>query len=413
MVSRPAITLPQDELLKWPRFSEVEEAAVLRVLRDGSVSSHPVVQELEEDFRGLTGRRHALAHCNGTAALLAAFHSLDLPPGSEVLVPAATFWASVLPMVWCGLVPVFCESEPETLGLDPEDAARRITPRTRAMVMVHLWGLPCQASRLLRLAADHGLKVIEDASHAHGASVDGVPCGSFGDVSVFSLQGDKLVPAGEGGIFLTNDEGLYRRALGLGDIRRIAALPMPDRRFAATGFGLKTRIAPMSAALGRAMLSRLAETNAIRGAHHRKLALALESLGFDAFLPPAGSERVWFEFIVRPRDPRVDVPRLSDALVAQGARVCAPRYPLLHRQPFFTEGHWRSLGRYPEKAVIPESGAVSLPGTEELNGRLIRLPNFTHPDAGPLVDQYVEAFLRVARAAEVRGQNECRKESKD
>lgn len=391
----PAITLPQDDLLKWPRFTEAEEAAVLRVLRDGSVSSHPVVRELEDDFRSLTGRRHALAHGNGTSALLAAFHALDLPPGSEVLVPAATFWASVLPMIWCGLVPVFCESEPDTLGLDPEDAACRITPRTRAMVIVHLWGLPCRVKALQQLADAHGLKIIEDASHAHGASLDGIPCGRFGDVSVFSMQGDKLVPAGEGGVLLTDDEALLRRAVCLGDIRRILELPMPDKRFAATGFGMKTRIAPMSAALGRAMLARLAETNAIRGANHRQLSAVLEELGLETFLPPTGTERVWFEFLIRPRDPAVDVPGLVERLVAEGARVSSPRYPLLHRQPFFTEGHWRTTGRYPAPADLPEIETLSLPKTDELNGRLIRLPNFTHPESAPLLDQYAEAFRRA------------------
>jgi perosamine synthetase len=397
MTTTPAITLPQDEFLKWPRFTAAEEAAVLRVLRDGSVSSHPVARELEDGFRVLTGRQHALAHCNGTAALLAAFHALDLPPGSEVLVPAATFWASVLPMIWCGLVPVFCESEPDTLGLDPDDAARRITSRTRAMVIVHLWGLPCRVQELQQLADAHGLKIIEDASHAHGASADGVPCGRFGDISVFSMQGDKLVPAGEGGVLLTDDEALYRRAVRLGDIRRILDLPMPDKRFAATGFGMKTRIAPMSAALGKAMLERLPETNSIRESNHRRLSAALEGLGFDSFLPPPGTTRVWFEFLIRPRDPATDVPKLVERLISQGTRVNAPRYPLLHRQPFFTESHWRSVGRYPDASVLPDIERLSLPRTEELNGRLIRLPNFTHPDAGPLLEEYAEAFRRAIR----------------
>ena len=136
-------------------------------MRDGNVSTHPVIQELENDFRAFTGRRHALAHCNGTSALMAAFHSLGLRPGDEVLVPSATFWASVLPMIWCGLVPVFCESEPATLGLDPVDAARRITPRTKAMVIVHLWGLPCKVAELTALAKAHGLRIIEDLSLIH------------------------------------------------------------------------------------------------------------------------------------------------------------------------------------------------------------------------------------------------------
>jgi perosamine synthetase len=388
------VTLPQDDWLRWPVFSGAEEAAVLRVLRDGMVSTHPVAQELEADFRVFSGRKHALAHCNGTAALLAAFHALGLEPGDEVLVPAATFWASVLPMVWCGLVPVFCESEADTLGIDPEDAERRITPRTRAIVIVHLWGLPCKVGEIGKLAEKHGLKIIEDASHAHGASVDGMPCGRFGDVSVFSLQGDKLVPAGEGGVFLTDDGVFHDRALCLGDIRRILKMPMPEMRFAATGFGIKTRIAPMSAALGRAMLARLPDTNAVRERHHRMLSAVLEELGFDTFPAPPGVVRVWFEFIVRPRDAALDIRRLVEVLQGMGARVGMPRYPLLHRQPFFTEAHWRRIGRYPGFDV-PDCAKVSLPLTEAANGRMLRLPNFTHPDAEPLVAQYAEAFRQA------------------
>jgi dTDP-4-amino-4,6-dideoxygalactose transaminase len=392
---KPLVTIPQEAFLKWPVFSAAEEAAVLRIMRDGNVSTHPVIQELEADFRCFSGRGHALAHCNGTAALLAGFHSLGLQPGDEVLVPSATFWASVLPMVWCGLVPVFCESEAETLGIDPIDAERRITPRTRAIVMVHLWGLPCKVSEIRRLADAHGLKIIEDASHAHGASVGGVPCGRFGDVSVFSLQGDKLVPAGEGGVFLTDDETVYKRALCLGDITRIIRMPLPEMRFAATSFGIKTRIAPMSAALGRAMLARLPETNAIRNRNHHMLSEALESLGFDCFMAPAGTGRVYFEFIIRPRDPAMEVPRLVEILRQLGCQVGLPRYPLLHQQPFFTEGHWLVTGRYPEGAATHGLAATSLPRTEQTNGTLIHLPNFCHPDSEPLIQQYLAAFQRA------------------
>ncbi len=388
----PRITQPQEDFLRWPAFSSKEEEAVLRVLRDGNVSSHPVIGELEDDFRAFTGRRHAVAHCNGTAALLAAFHALDLQPGDEVLVPAATFWASVLPMVWCGLVPVFCESEMDTLGMDPEDARRRISNRTRALVMVHLWGLPCKTAELRQLADDHGLKIIEDASHAHGASVNGKPCGSFGDVSVFSMQGDKLVPAGEGGVLLTDDEAIHRRTLLLGDIRRIRDLPQPDAGFAATGFGVKTRIASMSAALGRAMLARLPETNRIRNANHQRLIEALEPLGFDCHLPPPGVERVFFEFLIRHRDPAVDVQQLVSRLREAGCRVGHPRYPLLHQQPFFTGGQWLETGRYPHKPPHARNLCQPLPRTESVNGRLIRLPNFTHPGAAALIDQYAEVF---------------------
>jgi perosamine synthetase len=394
MTAPPDSPAPPDDETRWPVFDGEAEDAVLRILRDGNVSTHGVIGELERDFAAFAGRKHALAHNNGTSALLAAFHALDLQPGDEVLVPSATFWASVLPMVWCGLVPVFCESEGETLGIDPEDMRRRITPRTKAVVTVHLWGLPCKVREIQELCDEFGLKVIEDASHAHGAGVDGVPCGNFGDISIFSLQGDKLVPAGEGGVFLTDDDEYHERAVGLGDITRIIELETAQRRFAATSMGIKTRMAPLSAALGRVMLRRLPENNARRNRNHRRLSRSLEELGFDCFLPAEGVERVYFEFLIRHRDPDFDTPALIEKLQGMGLEVTAPRYPLLHQQPFFTEGHVGSIGRYPADLQLPDYAAVRLPRTEGENGRLIKLPNFCGPDRGG-IERHAEAFRRA------------------
>ncbi|MCH7484960.1 MAG: DegT/DnrJ/EryC1/StrS family aminotransferase, partial [Chloroflexi bacterium] len=191
---------------RWPILTKEDETAVLEVLRDGDISLHPVTRQLEDDYRDYFGVKHALAHCNGTAALLASFFALDLKPGDEVLVPTATFWASVVPMLWVGAIPVFCESEPKRLGLDPHDVERKITPRTRAIVVVHLWGMPSKMTELLQIAGRHDLRVLEDASHAPGAVWRGRKCGTLGDISVFSLQGSKLAPAGEGGIFLTDND---------------------------------------------------------------------------------------------------------------------------------------------------------------------------------------------------------------
>jgi perosamine synthetase len=208
----PAVTLDQEAANRWPVLAQEEEDAVLQVIRDGDISTHPVIRELETDYAKFSGMPYALAHNNGTSALSAAFFALDLTAGDEILVPSATFWASVLPMLWHGLVPIFCESEPDRLGLDPEDIERKITPRTRAIVVVHLWGLPSRMTEIHAIAKKYDLKIIEDASHAHGATWRGEPCGSLGDIAVFSLQGDKLAPAGEGGIFLTRDYQYYERA---------------------------------------------------------------------------------------------------------------------------------------------------------------------------------------------------------
>ena len=172
----PAVTLDQTAANRWPVLEADDEAAVLEVMRHGDLSNHVVTRQLEDDFRQRLGCRHALAHANGTLGLLAAFHALQLEPGDEILVPSATFWASVVPMLWVGAVPVFCEIEGQRFALDPADVERRITPRTRAMVIVHLWGLPAHVEALLAIARRHGLAVIEDASHALGAVSGGTPC---------------------------------------------------------------------------------------------------------------------------------------------------------------------------------------------------------------------------------------------
>jgi dTDP-4-amino-4,6-dideoxygalactose transaminase len=400
---RPAVTLDQTEANRWPILTAADEAAVLEVLRDGDLSLHPVTRRLEDDYRARFGARHALAHCNGTAALLAAFLALDLQPGDQVLVPSATHWASVVPMLWLGLVPVFCESEPERLGLDPADAERRVGPRTRALVIVHLWGLPARMTELLSLARRHGLKVIEDASHAPGAVWRGRPCGSLGDLSVFSLQSSKLAPAGEGGILLTQDDAYHERAVCLGDVMRILELPTPAMRFAGTSFGLKTRMAPLSAAVARTQLAALPERNARRNDNLRYLSGRLERLGLHTFLPPAHVERVYFEYLVRPRPDTwaLSPEQIVTALRAEGCEAALPRYPLLHQQPLFTEGHFAKVARLEGRAdgSLPVYRPDALPRTEAFNGSLLRLPSF--PSASrELLDQYVEACEKVLLAQE-------------
>lgn len=397
---KPSVTLDQQAANRWPVLTDEDEQAVRRVLRDGNISTHPVIRELEQDYAAFTGRRHALAHNNGTAGLLAAFFALDLKPGDEVLVPSATFWASVLPMLWLGAVPVFCESEPERMGLDPADMERKITPRTKAIVVVHLWGLPSKMTEIQALARRHNLKIVEDASHAHGARWRDRPCGALGDISVFSLQGDKLAPGGEGGVLLCDDDAYYERATCLGDITRIIELPTPARRFAGTSFGIKTRIAPLSAALARVQLRHLPERNAVRHANLMRLSERLEPLGFHTYRAPAHIQRTYFEFMVRPDPERIPLPldALIEALKQEGCQVSAPRYPLLHQQPFFTEGRWREVARLGERGDLPDYGAVRLPVTEHTNATLLKLPSFPQP-CPELLDQYATAFEKVTRHA--------------
>ena len=276
------------------------------------------------------------------------------------------------------------------------DILKKITPRSRAIVVVHLWGFPSKMTEIYDIAKEYNLKIIEDASHAHGAFWRGKPCGTLGDISVFSLQGDKLAPAGEGGIFLCKKYEYYEKAICLGDITRIIELQSPAIRFAATSFGIKTRIAPLSAAIGINQLSRLNEHNDRRNRNIEYLSIALEKMGFHTYLPPKHIKRTYFEYLIRYDNDKFILPFdiLMEALQKEGCQVARPRYPLLHNQPFFIEGHYKEILRLPSGYNLPNYENCSLPYTEKANSCLIKLPSFPGEDNG-ILDQYIQAFQKV------------------
>ena len=398
-----AIRLDQTEANRWPIITIDDEMAVLEVLRSGELSINPVVAALEEDYRQWLGVKHALAHNNGTGAIHAALHAFDIEPGDEVIVPSATWWASVMPVLHMGGVPVFAETETQCLGLDPTDVEKKITSRTKAIVIVHLFGIPSKMNELLAIAKKHNLKVLEDASHSHGARYHGRLTGTMSDTAVFSMQANKLVPSAEGGMLLTNDKQIWEKAVRYGHYERL--LPMtdsPNRRFAATGYGHKFRMSPLSAAVARAQFRHLGERNARRNENCIYLSKKLEKLGcFNTFLAPDGVERAYFEFLIRYDQSRTGLPvkDLAKALQAEGALVGAPRYPLLHQQPMFTDGTWANVARLTGEAARRKYDPADLPRTIAGNATLLKLPSFpsaTHA----LLDQYAAAFEKVIAQAD-------------
>ncbi len=397
-----AVTLEQCDANKWPIITEQDEQAVLNVLRSGNLSLHPIVDELEEAYKKRTGRQFALTHNNGTSAILAGLHAIGIQPFDEVIVPSATWWSSVMPVLHCGGVPVFAELEADCLGLDPDDVERKITKKTKAIVIVHLFGVPSKMDELLALAKKHDLKILEDASHAHGATYKGKPIGSFGDVSVFSMQGNKLCPSGEGGILLCDDQEVFESAIRLGHYERLLGLESKNKYFAATGFGFKFRMAPMAAALAVSQLEKMDERNERRNKNCAYLSRKLESLGIETFLSTDDAKRVYFEFLVQYDESKTGLPinDLTNALQAEGALVAAPRYPLLHQQPVFTHNVWSKIARLPatEENPIHVYNPTDLPNTTLGNGSLLKLPSFPSADDA-LLDQYALAFEKVLEHA--------------
>lgn len=239
-----------------PLLDGAEKQYLAECIETGWISSEgPFVLRFEEDLAARLGRKHGIAVCNGSAALDVAVAALRLEPGDEVILPTFTIISCASAILRAGAVPVVVDSDPLTWNMRVDQTAARITPRTKAIMAVHIYGLPVDMDPLLALAHDHGLKVIEDAAEALGATYRGKPCGSFGDISTFSFYPNKHVTTGEGGMVLTDDDILAERCRGLRNL-----CFQSSRRFVHEELGWNFRMSNLQAALGVAQLERLSES---------------------------------------------------------------------------------------------------------------------------------------------------------
>ena len=211
-----------------------------------------VYKDLENRFCELLDRRYAILTSSGTMALYSAFFALDLKPEEEVISTVYSFHATATPLLHLGVKIVFCDVEPDTGNIDPEKIADLITPNTRAVVTNHMWGHPVDIDKILGICRENGLVWVEDCSHAHFAEYNDKYVGTLGDISVFSLQGNKLLTGGEGGVLLTDSVEVYDRATLLGHSlkRSVDCVHNPIwKDLLRTGFGLKLRMHPLAAVM--------------------------------------------------------------------------------------------------------------------------------------------------------------------
>lgn len=236
-----------------PSLGEEELENVVQAVRSGWISSSGrFVAEFEENFADYCGIRYGVSTSSGTTALHLALVALGIKKGDEVIVPALTFISPANAVTYCGAKPVFVDSHKDYWCIDPEKI--EITPETRAIIPVHLYGHPCDMGPIMDLAQDHDLYVIEDACEAHGAEYKGKKIGSFGDVSCFSFYGNKILTTGEGGMCLTDDDELYEKMRILRDHGFD-----PERRYWHNVIGFNYRMTNLQAAVGVAQLKRLDE----------------------------------------------------------------------------------------------------------------------------------------------------------
>ncbi len=260
-----------------PLLNGREKELLGECIDTGWISSDgPFVSEFERRFASFIGVEHGVAVCNGTAALETALFAAGIGQGDEVILPSFTIISCALAVLRLGAVPVLVDAEPETWNMDVSRIEERITPRTRALMPVHIYGHPVDMDPLLALARKHGLLVVEDAAEVHGAEYKGRKCGSLGHVSAFSFYANKIVTTGEGGMVLTADPRMAARARSYRNL-----CFRPEKRFYHTELGYNVRMTNLQGALGVAQMERIGEFIGIKrrlGRYYQERLSALDGI---------------------------------------------------------------------------------------------------------------------------------------
>ncbi|MBI4579783.1 MAG: aminotransferase class I/II-fold pyridoxal phosphate-dependent enzyme [Planctomycetes bacterium] len=389
----PAVTFPADRhtaVMKWPQYEPEDREIVLKILDMDIGRMYDHLPQLEKEWCEHNGVPFSKAHCNGTAALHSMYFATGFPPGTEIMVPSYTFYSVVVVMRFFGYVPVFIDIDPRTACFDVEDAARKLNKNVKAIGPMHSWGLPCEMDRICAFAKEHGLMVLEDAAHAHGASMQGKKMGAWGDMAIFSFQGTKPLPGIEGGMGTYQKREHFEAASVFGEYRDPPTLPAdsPYRKYVGTALGPKLRIHPLGAALARRQLTVLDQRNALIAAQVRQLNDRICRLpGLAEPVCRKDQQRVYYSSNVLFFDEgKAGFSRkaMVDALKAEGVKISSGDYPEQHKNVIYTEAQW-----WHHKPVVQE-----LPGTTKINAVAVNV-GLMRVEAPELVDQYINAFEKV------------------
>lgn len=387
----------------WPDPREEDVEAVAAVVRSGRWWSYAgsEVRQVEEEFAAYHDCRWGVSVNSGTTALHVALEAMGIGPGDEVIVPAYTFQATATSVLLTNAVPIFADIEPHTLNLDPEAAAAAVTPRTRALLPVHIGGLPADMARLGELAQRHGLMVLEDCAQAHGAVWRGCKVGAIGRAGAFSFQASKNLCAGEGGMITTNDDELAARAAGLRDCGRVEGRPFYEHHLPGYNF----RLTEMQGALLRSRMRHLEEETARRYCNGQRLSARLRQLpGIEPFDPPPaeGDRRAYHIYLVRVDAQTLDGlsrDRFMEALNAEGVPCWSGYGWPLYRNPIFRDEHFRPKGcpvRCPSYQGQVNYREVSCPVAERVCGETIVLSQNLLLGSQEETEQIADAFEKVA-----------------
>lgn len=387
----------------WPPITKNIERAVIKQLYN-SISIYDrsgVIKNFEIAFANYFQKRHALLCSSGTLAIHSMYVAAGLKEGDEVICPAYTFYATITPLLFTGAKPILCDCD-ENGNIDPEEIRKKITSRTKAVVVTHMWGLPAKIGEIARICQKHRLLLLEDCSHAHGATYHGKPLGSFGDISSWSIQGEKNVSGGEAGVFATNRDELYYRALLLGHYNKRCLQEIPKTnplyRYAVTGMGLKYRATTLSATIAMEVLRKLDKYLSVKEKFAKRLTSELLKVkGLNLPIIPSSVRPSWYAFTFR-YDSRafggLPIERFHGALLAEGlTAIDRPKstapvnlYPL-----FQTPQELFPIYRKYPFSYKPGD----FPRAENLYQNILKMPVWAFQEDKSMVEAYIRGIKKV------------------
>lgn len=334
-----------------PWIDEAEAEELLKVIRSTFITEHAATAEFEENFKTLTGAQHAIAVFNATVGLYTALKALGIGAGDEVLVPDLTFVATANAVIMAGATPVFCDVERNSFNIDPAVIEEKITPRTKAIMPVHLYGQSADMDRILEIARRHGLKVIEDAAESVGATFNGKYVGTLGDIGVFSFYANKIMTTAEGGLLLTESKELADQCMILKNHGRTE-----KGTFVHPHVGFNFKFTDLQAAVGNAQFKKLPKMMERKREILKWYREALADVPEVEFpwQDPRCSNVIWFINILTPTVPSLEL----QSHLEKGEVQTRPFFPPLHTQPCY--GPELTQGNFPNATWLHAHG-LSLP----------------------------------------------------
>jgi len=335
-----------------PLLNGNEKKYLIECIDTGWISSEgPFIKKFEEQFAQKVGRKYGIAVSNGSVALDAAVLALGIQPGDEVIMPTFTIISCAAAIVRAGAIPVLVDSDSDTWNMNVNLVEEKITPKTKAIMLVHIYGLPVDMDPILALARKYNLKVIEDAAEMHGQTYNGKPCGSFGDISTFSFYPNKHITTGEGGMIMTDDPELAEKCRSLRNLCFI-----PEKRFVHHELGYNFRMTNLQAALGLAQLEQLDDFVVRKRAMGKRYTDRLQAIKEIEIPVPATSyaQNIYWVFGIVTQSEEVTnevVKKLGEKKI--GTR---PFFWCMHEQPVFQKAGLFKNEHYPVAEKIARQG---------------------------------------------------------